>query len=88
MKRRFFFESPHRMARTLSELAEMAPDRMVLVARELTKKFEELFRGPLKDAARHFAEVAPRGEFTVVLSPPKKADLKMRKRVALSREEE
>lgn len=67
-----FFESPHRIARTLAELTELEPDRLALVARELTKKFEELLRAPVKDLAEQFATRTPRGEFTVVVSPPKK----------------
>jgi 16S rRNA (cytidine1402-2'-O)-methyltransferase len=41
-----FFESPHRLAKSLREIAALAPERLVVVARELTKKFEEFRRAP------------------------------------------
>lgn len=58
-----------RVAGDLADLAEAAgPDRSVLVARELTKLHEELWRGTLAGAAKHWAETTPRGEFTVVIA--------------------
>jgi len=69
------YESPHRLQKTLKELAEaLGEDRQVAVARELTKRHEEIFRGSLKEAAEHFER--PRGEFVIVLapSPPKAPD--------------
>lgn len=59
------FESPERTAATLSDLAEISPDRGVVVARELTKLHEELVRGTL----RQVAEIARQwvGEVTIVL---------------------
>ena len=62
------YEAPHRLARTLADLVEACgPDRPVVVARELTKLHEEIWRGPLA-AARQRAEAAdPRGEHVVVL---------------------
>jgi 16S rRNA (cytidine1402-2'-O)-methyltransferase len=62
------FESPHRVAATLDELAaELGGDRPVAVARELTKLHEEVWRGRLADAAA--AVGGPRGEYVVVLGP-------------------
>lgn len=62
------FEGPHRLARTLADLAEACgPDRRVAVARELTKVHEEVWRGTLAEAARWAAEEPPRGEVTLVL---------------------
>jgi 16S rRNA (cytidine1402-2'-O)-methyltransferase len=59
-----FFEAPHRIRRTLKELGEIAGDRPVVVARELTKVHEELVRGPISAVLQHpFPET---GEFTVV----------------------
>jgi 16S rRNA (cytidine1402-2'-O)-methyltransferase len=60
------FESPLRLPATLRSLAEADPDRLVAVCRELTKKFEEVVRGPAAEVARRFAE-APKGEITLVL---------------------
>jgi 16S rRNA (cytidine1402-2'-O)-methyltransferase len=62
------FESPHRLARTIADLAgSMGSDRPVSIARELTKLHEEVWRGTLADAARHVTDVTPRGEYVVVV---------------------
>jgi 16S rRNA (cytidine1402-2'-O)-methyltransferase len=62
------FESPQRVLATLGDLAEACgPARKVAVARELTKLHEEVWRGTLEGAVRHFTEVPPRGEFVVVI---------------------
>jgi 16S rRNA (cytidine1402-2'-O)-methyltransferase len=61
------YESPHRLQRTLRELQAAMGERRVAVARELTKKFEEIFRGTLAQAAVRFAEKEPRGEFVIVI---------------------
>jgi 16S rRNA (cytidine1402-2'-O)-methyltransferase len=61
------YESPHRVAKTLRELAVGLGVRRVAVARELTKKFETIFRGTLAEAADRFAEKDPRGEFVLVI---------------------
>jgi 16S rRNA (cytidine1402-2'-O)-methyltransferase len=62
------FESPNRLPRTLASLAEALPDRPVAVARELTKRFEEVVRGTASEVAEHFAEGA-KGEITLVVGP-------------------
>ena len=63
-----FFESPRRMQRTLNNLLEQfGPDRRIAVARELTKRYEEIWRGRLGDAVDHFGAREPRGEFVVVV---------------------
>ena len=62
------FEAPHRLARTLTDLAGACGlDRRVAIARELTKLHEEVWRGTLADAIQRAAEVEPRGEHVVVL---------------------
>lgn len=66
-------ESPHRLAATLGDLAEACgEDRRVVVARELTKLHEEVWRGALSEATAWFAERPVRGEVVVVLggAPP------------------
>lgn len=63
------FEAPSRVAATLAALAELAPDRLVVVARELTKVHEEFWRGTAREAAAAFAAREARGEFTLVLAP-------------------
>ncbi len=64
-----FFEAPHRIRQTLSELAVITgPDRVVAVGRELTKAHDELVVSPISTVLREL--LAPRGEFTVLLTPP------------------
>lgn len=61
------YESPHRAAETLAELAAVLGDRPACVARELTKTHEELVRGPLSALARRYAAERPLGEVTLVV---------------------
>lgn len=63
------YESPYRLARLLGELAELMPDRQVVVARELTKKFEEFLRGTAAELHARFSERRWRGECVVMLAP-------------------
>jgi 16S rRNA (cytidine1402-2'-O)-methyltransferase len=63
------FEAPHRVARTLADLvAVCGPDREVTVGRELTKRHEELWTGPLAQAADRAAASPPRGEWVLVVA--------------------
>lgn len=65
------FESPHRVAAALRDLADvLGPNRPVAVGRELTKRFEEVLRGTAGELAERFARQAPRGEFTLVIGSP------------------
>ncbi len=68
-----FYESPHRLLETLSALEALCgPERECAVARELSKRFEEVFRGSLQAAQTHFTE--PRGEIVVVVAPATEHD--------------
>jgi 16S rRNA (cytidine1402-2'-O)-methyltransferase len=62
-----FFESPHRIAKSLAVLAELAPERPVCVARELSKKFEEYWRGPASELAARADKQPPRGEICLLV---------------------
>ena len=62
-----FYESPHRIISFLQDVLEVFGDRRISVARELTKKFEEVFRGTVTEAIEKFQETSPRGEFTIVI---------------------
>jgi 16S rRNA (cytidine1402-2'-O)-methyltransferase len=62
------FESPNRLTRTLASLADALPDRPVAVCRELTKRFEEVVRGPASEVAERLAE-GVKGEITLVIGP-------------------
>ncbi|HEC33295.1 MAG TPA: 16S rRNA (cytidine(1402)-2'-O)-methyltransferase [Chloroflexi bacterium] len=62
------FEAPHRLREALADLeAVLGGDRPVAVCRELTKQFEEIWRGTLSEARARFATQEPRGEFTLVI---------------------
>lgn len=63
-------EAPHRLAETLADLATVFGERPAAVARELTKRFEEVRRGALPALAAHYAAEPPRGEITLVVGPP------------------
>jgi 16S rRNA (cytidine1402-2'-O)-methyltransferase len=64
------YEAPHRLARTLADLAaHVGPDRPVAVANDLTKRHERVWRGPLGQVAADLAATEPRGEFVVVIGP-------------------
>ena len=62
------YEAPHRVRASLDDLAETLGDRAICVARELTKLYEEVFRGSVSEACEHFAAHPPRGEFTLVVA--------------------
>ena len=62
-------EAPHRLAESLADLAVQFGDRPAAVARELTKRFEEVRRGALPELAAHYAANAARGEITIVVGP-------------------
>ena len=63
-----FFESPHRLTKTLSACAVLMPDRQLCVARELTKKFEEFRRGAARELLNHYEARPPKGEIVLMLS--------------------
>ena len=62
-----FFEAPHRIKGTLAELMEVyGEEKYVVVARELTKTYEEVQRGKIIDIAAHFKKHEPKGEFVLL----------------------
>lgn len=63
------YESVHRIEKSLSELLQYLGDRYICVGREMTKMFEEYFRGTISEAIAHFKTKKVKGEFTVVISP-------------------
>jgi 16S rRNA (cytidine1402-2'-O)-methyltransferase len=65
-----FFESPYRLAKTLSACVDIMPDRQLCVAREMTKKFEEFRRGTAADLLAHYEAYPPKGEIVLVISAP------------------
>jgi 16S rRNA (cytidine1402-2'-O)-methyltransferase len=63
-----FFESPHRLIKTLAACTEVMPERQICVARELTKTFEEFRRGVAADLSAHYTAHPPKGEIVLVIS--------------------
>ena len=61
-----FLETPHRLIDSLDDLQTILGDRPIAVARELTKLYEEIFRGKISEAKKYFSE--PRGEFVLVVA--------------------
>lgn len=78
-----FYEAPHRIRQFLDDARAIFGDRRAVVARELSKHFEEFLRGPLSELAAHFETHEPRGEMVVLIAgkssadapPPDEADL-------------
>lgn len=65
-----FYESPHRLAACLADMAEMlGRDRPAAIGRELTKRFEEFVRGPLEDLVAWSSAAPVRGEVVIVVGP-------------------
>jgi 16S rRNA (cytidine1402-2'-O)-methyltransferase len=86
------YEAPHRVERTVRDLTEACGgDRRVALARELTKLHEQIWRGTLAEAGAHLAEVAPRGEYVLVLAgapaPPEATDDAILQALAAARAE-
>ena len=68
-KTMIFYESPHRLIKTLKDLSEyFTVENQVSVSREISKKFEETVRGTLLQVIDHFEKNKPKGEFVIVLS--------------------
>lgn len=68
-----FFETPTRLRRSLSDVAEEIPGRELVIARELTKIHEEIIRTTTSSALDDLATREPRGEYTLVVGPPDEA---------------
>jgi 16S rRNA (cytidine1402-2'-O)-methyltransferase len=64
------FEAPHRLLSLLHDLQSELGDRPVVIARELTKLHQEVLRSTLSEAIQRYSTEEPRGEFTLVVTPP------------------
>lgn len=62
-----FYESPHRIIKTLESLAKLQPERVAIVCRELTKQFETISRGTIAEVLKKVQSEPIKGEFVVVL---------------------
>jgi len=62
------YESPHRLVKALEEIVTfLGPDRIVCVAREISKLFEEFRRGPASEVLEHFKKTPPKGEIVLLI---------------------
>jgi 16S rRNA (cytidine1402-2'-O)-methyltransferase len=68
-----FYESPHRIQKTVKELQENWGDRKCVMGREITKKFEEFFRGNLSELLSRLAEKKVKGEIVLIIEGAPKA---------------
>ncbi|NMF06133.1 16S rRNA (cytidine(1402)-2'-O)-methyltransferase [Clostridium beijerinckii] len=75
-----FYEAPHRLIDTLGYLLDTFGDRKIAVCRELTKIYQEIYRGTLKEAVKYFLENKPRGEFVLVLEGKRLEEIKEEQR--------
>jgi 16S rRNA (cytidine1402-2'-O)-methyltransferase len=66
-KTMIFYESPHRLLKTLQQMLAHFGDRKASISRELTKKFEETERGNISELINYFNQKEPRGEFVIVV---------------------
>jgi 16S rRNA (cytidine1402-2'-O)-methyltransferase len=73
-----FYESPHRLRETLQDFAEIfGTSRQIVIARELTKLYEEFWRGTIESAIAHYSQREPQGEYTLLVAgtPPTQPQL-------------
>lgn len=69
-----FLESPHRLLDSLADIQDTLGNRRICIAREMTKLYEEYFRGDIAQALAYFKSKEPRGEFTLVIEGKKTED--------------
>ncbi len=68
-----FYESPHRLLKFLADMLESLGDRELVIGRELTKMYEEIYRGTVSQAIQKFTDAEPKGEFTIVIRGAEKS---------------
>lgn len=66
-----FYEAPSRIVNTLEQMQMVFKNRTVVVVKEITKMYENAIRGDFDFVISHFKENVPKGEFVILLSPPK-----------------
>jgi 16S rRNA (cytidine1402-2'-O)-methyltransferase len=69
-----FFETPHRISDSLEDILAVLGNRRICVAREMTKLYEEYWRGDLSGAVEYFGSKEARGEYTLVIEGKKKEE--------------
>ncbi len=83
-----FYEAPHKLIYTLQDMLEVLGDREITLARELTKKFEEFYRTTIAEAIEHYSEVAPKGEFVLVIKGADPKTLAEERKASMPKPEE
>ena len=61
-----FFEAPHKLLHTLSDMKDVLEDLDIVICREMTKKFEEVRREKISESLTHFTKTPPKGEFVIL----------------------
>lgn len=74
-----FYEAPHRILDTLEYLLNNIGDRKIAICRELTKLHEEIYRGTISSALKHFTDNRPRGEFVLVIEGKSEEEIQAEK---------
>jgi len=65
------YESPHRLEKLLDELAQNIPDRVIVAAKEITKKYEHYFKGTASQLKEQISGALIKGEWVIIISPNK-----------------
>lgn len=69
-----FYEAPHKLLNTLKDMLEVLEDRKISLAREMTKKFEEVVRTTISEAVEKYTVQSPKGEFVIIVEGHKKSE--------------
>lgn len=80
-----FYEAPHRLIKTLSELELNFGNRKIALCRELTKKYEEIERMDIKSAVGRYKEKKPAGEYVIVMEGKSREEIRLEKQQELSK---
>ena len=75
-----FYEAPHRLLRTLADLLDTLGDRRISICRELTKKYETVFRTTFSEALAFYETEEPRGEYVIVVEGKKIEEIQREKK--------
>lgn len=76
-----FYEAPHKLIRTLQDMFDNFGDRNIALCRELTKKYEEIIRGPLSSAINLYKDKKPLGEYVIVIEGKNPEELEAEKQL-------
>lgn len=76
-----FYEAPHKLIFTLKDMLEYFGDREIVLARELTKKFEEFYRTTISEAIERYEETPPKGEFVLIIKGKDAEELEQQQRM-------